>query len=195
MSDNYLQNTILSIESELSSPRASAGKLNIILHTIRIQEKVQERIVARNYKCCGRFTQLNLASKPAGKLNTGMASPGKSPLILPPWLRTELGDIALSLGGLWIVLRLLFGSYSVLELLVLGWRLWLLVAVRHPDRSKSRGVERFQGPRRLSQVQPQTSGSRGSTSGCSGRGDGTDAVGCVVGEGCSWRGASTNAVG
>ena len=110
MSDNYLQNTILSIESELSSPRASAGKLNIILHTIRIQEKVQERIVARNYKCCGR-SHSSITPKPAGKLNTGMASTGKSP------------------------------SYNVLELLDLERRLWLLVPVRHSVRSESSDVE------------------------------------------------------
>ena len=83
----------------------------------------------------------------------------------------------------------------VLELLVLGWRLWLLVPMRHSDRSQRRGVEGFQGPRLLGQVQPQASGSRASTSGCSWRGASTNAVGCVKGEGCSWRGASTNAVG
>jgi len=83
----------------------------------------------------------------------------------------------------------------VLELLVLGGRLWLLVPVRHPDRSQCRGVEGLQGPRLLGQVQPQASWSRASTSGCSRRGASAIAVGCDRGEGCSWRGASTNAVG
>ena len=79
-----------------------------------------------------------------------MASPRKESVNLPPWLRTELGDLALSLWGLGTVLRLLFGSHKVRELLVLGWRSWLLVAIRHSDWSEGRGVERIQGPRRLS---------------------------------------------
>ena len=72
-----------------------------------------------------------------------MASPRKESVNLPLWLRTELEDKALSLGGLGTVLRLRFWSHMVLELLVLGWRLWLLVPMRHSDRSQRRGVEGF----------------------------------------------------
>ena len=98
------------------------------------------------------FHTAQFSPYPAGKLNTGMASPRKESVNSPPWLRTELGDLALSLWGLGTVLRLLFGSHKVRELLVLGWRSWLLVAVRHSDWSEDSGVERVQGPRRLSRV-------------------------------------------